>query len=84
MGLHSITKMNPVLKIEILEVTHAANMGLTVSTIGGLNDGEEFSAINAKMSDGTTKYLWTSSAKKGYFKQVFVPWDFEHEQICKD
>ena len=42
---------------------------------------EKFTMVNAEMTDGTTRDLWISDERQGYFKQVFVPWDFEDPAV---
>jgi len=59
----------------------ANEMGQTITRRGGANDGVEFRMVEATLSDGRTEWLWKSNSHEGYFKQVFVPWDFEHDKI---
>lgn len=53
----------------------------SITRFGGALDGEKFTQVKCQMSDGTTRILWVSNTRTGYFKQVFVPWDFEHSAI---
>lgn len=52
--------------------------GFSITKVGGLNDGQEFSMVKATLDDGSVRQLWICNTTKGYFKQVFVPWDLEH------
>lgn len=56
-------------------------MGYSVSKIGGRDDGDTFRMVEAQMNNGTRQWLWASNTRNGYFKQVFVPWDFNHPEI---
>lgn len=62
-----------------------SEIGHSIIFRGGKNDGEEFRMVEVTMSDGTLdtsrEWLFASNARDGYFKQVFVPWDFEHPEI---
>lgn len=55
--------------------------GCSVTMRGGERDGLEFRMVKAEMSDGNIRWLWACNVHDGYFKQVFVPWDFEHHAI---
>ena len=50
---------------------------------GGPNDGQEFRTVKAHMDDGSIRTLWVCNTHQGYFKQVFVPWDFEHPKVIE-
>jgi len=58
-----------------------SEMGYSITKLGGKDDGEEFRMVIAEFDDGTTKRLFASNVRDGYFKEVLVPWDFEHEKI---
>jgi hypothetical protein len=55
--------------------------GFTVTFHGGERDGETFRMVEAAVEDGTKRWLFASNARAGLFKQVFVPWEFEHEKL---
>ena len=55
--------------------------GMSVETVGGPRDGQKFRMVKAEMDDGSIRWLWVSNNSHGYFKRVFVPWDFEHPKI---
>lgn len=56
-------------------------MGYSLTRVGGVRDGEEFRMVEATMSDETKRWVFASNTRPGLFKQVFVPWDFEHPKI---
>lgn len=43
--------------------------------------GEKWSQVKAEMDDGSIRWLWVSDTREGHFKQVFVPFDFDHPSI---
>jgi len=51
--------------------------------MGGANDGKEFRMVKAQMDDGSVCWFWACNTMPGYFRQVFVPWDFQHHQIVE-
>jgi hypothetical protein len=53
-----------------------------VHRIGGPNDGEVFRLVQASFDNGQSAMLFVSDSRPGYFRQVFVPWDFEHPAIA--
>jgi hypothetical protein len=55
--------------------------GYTRTIHGGVNDGQEFRMVKAHMDNGSILWLWMCNTNEGYFKQVFVPWDFDHPKI---
>lgn len=56
-------------------------MGCTLHRVGGASDGEEFRMVEVSFSDGSTQWLFASNAREGFFKHVFVPWDFDHPKV---
>ncbi|HEU4344062.1 MAG TPA: hypothetical protein VFU31_21110 [Candidatus Binatia bacterium] len=50
---------------------------MSVSAIGGPNDGEIFRTVVVTLEDGREGWAWLSNTRSGYFKQIFVPWDWE-------
>jgi hypothetical protein len=48
---------------------------------GGASDGRVFKLVDTHMDDGSVHGLWISDDLDGYFRQVFVSWDFKHEKI---
>lgn len=61
-----------------------SEFGYTIQRVGGEHDGETFELVQVVFDNGQTKPgFWKSDSREGYFKQVFVPWDFEHEAIVK-
>jgi hypothetical protein len=56
---------------------------LTITRIGGSHDGEVMRMMDCEMSDGTIRRYLDSNARPGFFKQVTVPWDFEHPKILE-
>ena len=57
--------------------------GLLIKIRGGENDGLEFRMVTVHMDDSSTYNMWICNAKEGYFKQVFVPWDFENPNFVE-
>ena len=53
----------------------------TVTRLGGKHDGLKFTRVRVELDDGTVRHLWISSETRSFYKQVFVPWDFEHPKI---
>lgn len=52
-----------------------------ISRDGGAKDGMSFQLVNTQMDNGEVLGLWVCNTLPGYYKQVFVPWDFEHPSI---
>ena len=48
---------------------------------GGKWDGVTLRKVVATLSDGTEKSLLATSNSKFFFKEVVVPWDFEHKAL---
>jgi len=55
----------------------------TITRLGGKHDGLKFIRVKAELDDGSIIHVWVSNERKGYFKQVFVPWDFNHSKIIE-
>jgi len=45
------------------------------------SNGEKFTQVQVEMDDGSVVDLFVSNAREGYFRQVFVPWDFKNPAI---
>lgn len=58
-----------------------SEMGYSFTFTVGKYDGEEFRMVEATMEDGSTRWLFASNSRPGFFKQVFVPWNLEHPDI---
>lgn len=71
------------MKVISHEELGANEFGLIITRMGGGHDGLEFRMVNACLEDGTVKRLFISNSHAGYFKQVFVPWDHEHQQAVE-
>jgi hypothetical protein len=56
---------------------------MTIIKRGGKHDGLQFDSGTAEMDDGSMRTLWVCNDKKGFFKQVFVPWNFNHSKIIE-
>ena len=41
----------------------------------------ELNLVKCIMDNGEVNSLFTCNSKPGYFKKVFVPWDFEHPEM---
>jgi len=54
---------------------------MTKTRLGGEKAGETWTQIIAVLDNGREVTAWVSNARPGYFKEVFVPFDFEHEAI---
>lgn len=50
---------------------------------GTKEPAETFRTVKLHMEDGTITGGWKSNKRRGYFRQVFVPWDFEHPKIIR-
>jgi hypothetical protein len=57
--------------------------GITVTKKGGENDGETFRSVMVHLEDDSAAGAFMSNVRPGYFKQVFVPWDFTHKEIIE-
>ena len=57
--------------------------GFSVERRGGPLDGQRFRMVEATMDDGTKKWLFACNTHEGLFKQVFVPWDFQHPALIE-
>lgn len=54
-------------------------VGLEICFVGGARDGGVFQNVRHKPTD---TFVWISDEYPGqHFKQVFVPFDFEHSAI---
>lgn len=62
----------------------STGFGMSVTRQGGLRNGEVMHQVVATMEDGTESGLWVSSVEPGYFKQVFVPWDFSCNELLDE
>lgn len=51
--------------------------GCSIEYVGGSADGQTLRQVRCKMSDGSIRWFWKSDSHEGFFKQVFVPWNFE-------
>lgn len=49
---------------------------MTLEKVGGPNDGEIFKTVIVTLEDGSTAVAWISNLRPGYFKQAFIPWDW--------
>lgn len=71
------------MKITSFREKERGDFRLSITHIGGAADGEEFRVVTATLDDETERDVFVSNNRKGFFKQVLVPWDFEHPQIAK-
>lgn len=71
------------MKIISINERDESKMGITITKIGGKMDGESFRMVECITDSGHKIYLYKSNARDGLFKQVFVPYDFEHKVIIK-
>jgi hypothetical protein len=46
-------------------------------------DGEAFIAAIGVLEDGSEVGIFVSNCREGFFKQVFVPYDFQHKAIVQ-
>lgn len=69
------------MKIATHEERKECEMGFTITRQGGPHDGHVWRPVKATLDDGSKLRLWKSNQLEGYYKQVFVPWDFEHQSI---
>lgn len=44
-------------------------------------NGEYVSKVIGKLDNGTETTVWVSDRRPGYYKQVFVPCDFNHPDM---
>ena len=58
------------------------DFGMSITYMGGSRDGLQFKQIQIEIG-GQKQTAWICNELPGYFKQVFVPLDFEHEKIIK-
>lgn len=61
--------------------SNESEMGITVITFGGAKDGMTFRAVEALLDNGEYRWFYVCNCKEGYFRSVFVPWDFEHAEV---
>lgn len=54
---------------------------MVVEFKGGSNDGLKFTLIDGVAEDGREITAWTCNHRPGYFRQVFIPLDFEHPDM---
>jgi len=55
---------------------------MTVEICGsGPLDGIKFTCVEVTFDDGESGTAFLCNDRPGYFKQIFVPWDFEHDGI---
>ena len=67
--------------MKIVAENPESSYGLSITRVGGANDGERFTSVEVVLDDGSKTSAFKSSARSGYFKRVFVPFDFNHESI---
>lgn len=53
----------------------------SIERIGGPRDGTKFTWVKTKLSNGEEGGAFICSARLGYWKQVFVPYDLEHKDF---
>lgn len=80
---HNVSTCLSMIKRRIVEIKIPSDneVGQTITKVGGPQDGMKFSSVRAVMDDGTERWLYELDDSRRYFKQVFVPWDFEHPQL---
>ncbi len=62
---------------------HEDEMAMRVITYGGARDGEVLASVTCVTEDGRRVTAFISNARPGYYKNVFVPWDFEHPEMLQ-
>jgi len=70
------------MKIIRVDTSNAADV-CTVTRLGGEHDGLRFTSVRVELDDGTSRHFWISSEDKKFYKQVFVPWNFNHSKIIE-
>lgn len=54
---------------------------MSIQRVGGNLDGETFRLVEVTLEDGTRMTAFKSDYRKGYFRQVFAPLDFDHPAL---